>query len=49
MTAHLTSSESRCVVGNTDEEHFLEISRALDGKKARLDCADNEVGRVIAD
>lgn len=49
MTAHLTSSESRYVVGATGEEHFEEIARELDGKKVRLDCTDNEVGRVVAD
>jgi len=47
MTAHLKSSESRYVVGSTDETHFEEIARELDGKRVRLDCTDNEVGRVV--
>jgi len=47
MTAHLTSSESRYVVGATGEEHFEEIARELDGKHVRLDCTDHEVGRVV--
>ena len=48
MTAHLTGSDSRYVVGSTDEGHFEEIARELDGQHVRLDCTDNEVGRVIA-
>jgi hypothetical protein len=47
MTAYLTNSESRYVVGDTGETHFQEIAQALDGKRVRLDCADNEVGRVV--
>jgi hypothetical protein len=49
MTAHLTGSESRYVVGNTDEAHFVEIAKELDGRRVRLDCTDHEVGRVVAD
>jgi hypothetical protein len=49
MTAYLTSSESRYVVGSTPPEHFDEIAKALDGRKVRLDCADHEVARVVAD
>ena len=49
MTAHLTSSESRYVVGSTDESHFVEIAKALDGRRVRLDCTDDETGRVVAD
>ena len=49
MTAHLTSSTSRYVVGNTDEGHFEEIARLLDGRRVRLDCTDHEVGRVVAE
>lgn len=46
MTAHLTDSDSRYEVGNTDEAHFVEITEALVGKKVRLDCDDAETGRV---
>ena len=49
MTAHLTSSDSRYVVGSTDEAHFQEIAKALDGRRVRLDCSDHEVGRILAD
>jgi phosphoenolpyruvate-protein kinase (PTS system EI component) len=48
MTVHLTNSESRYVVGNTPESHFEEIARELDGKQVRLDCSDNDTGRVVA-
>lgn len=47
MTIHLTNSESRYVVGSTDDAHFEEIAAGLDGKKVRLDCVDHEVGRVV--
>jgi PEP-utilising enzyme, mobile domain len=47
MTAYLTSSDSRYVVGETDDSHFEEIARELDGKRVRLDCTDHEVGRVV--
>lgn len=46
MTAHLTESDSRYEVGNTDESHFLEITEALVGKKVQLNCDDPEAGRV---
>ena len=49
MTAHLTSSSSRYVVGGTDEAHFVEIAEQLDGRRVRLDCTDHEVGRVVAE
>jgi signal transduction protein with GAF and PtsI domain len=49
MTAYLTSSASRYVVGATDEVHFEEIARQLDGRHVRLDCSDHEIGRVVAD
>lgn len=47
MTAHLTNSDSRYVVGDSGDAHFDEIARALDGKRVRLDCTDHEVGRVV--
>src|SRR3978361_1334138 len=46
MTAHLTGSDSRYVVGSTDESHFEEIAKSLDGRHVRLDCTDAAVGRV---
>lgn len=49
MTAHLTTSESRYVVGSTDEAHFEKIAKELDGRRVRLDCSDHEVGRVVAE
>jgi hypothetical protein len=49
LTAHLTTSDSRDVVGNTDEAHFEEIAKELDGRRVRLDCSDHEVGRVVAE
>ena len=47
MTAYLTSSDSRYVVGGSNDDHFAEIVANLDGKKVRLDCADTETGRVV--
>ena len=49
MTAHLTDSDSRYVVGATGDEHFVEIAEKLDGKKVRLDCSDHDTGRVVLD
>ena len=47
MTAHLTKSDSRYVVGSSDAGHFDEIIAELDGKKVTLDCSDHDTGRVI--
>ena len=47
MTAHLTSSESRYVVGATDEAHFEEIREGLEGKRVRLEVDDSDTGRVV--
>lgn len=49
MTAYLTDSDSRYVVGATGEEHFQEITEKLNGKRVRLDCSDQDTGRVILD
>ncbi|QSE90685.1 hypothetical protein JWS13_19685 [Rhodococcus pseudokoreensis] len=46
MTAYLTESDSRYVVGNTDDSHFDEIAQSLIGKTVQLNCDDAEVGRV---
>ena len=37
------------VPGETDEAHFSEIVKALDGRQVSLDCSDPETGRVVAD
>jgi hypothetical protein len=47
MTAHLTASESRYVVGHAGDEHFAEIIAQLDGKSVTLDCSDPETGKVV--
>lgn len=47
MTAYLTDSESRYEVGSTDDGHFDEIVKALDGKRVRLRCTDDEFGEVL--
>ncbi|HEY3650673.1 MAG TPA: PEP-utilizing enzyme [Streptosporangiaceae bacterium] len=47
MTAHLTSSESRYEVGNTDDAHFVEIAKELEGRTVALDCTDSETGKVV--
>ena len=49
MTAGLVDSTSRYVPGETDEAHFEEIVKALDGRQVSLDCSDPETGRVVAD
>jgi len=47
MTAHLTASDSRYVVGDTDDSHFEEIRQGLEGKRVRLEVSDSETGRVV--
>lgn len=47
MTAHLTASDSRYEVGNTDDSHFEEIRTGLEGKRVRLQVDDSETGRVV--
>jgi hypothetical protein len=47
MTAYLTSSSSRYVVGDPGDEHFAEIIKELEGKKVTLDCSDHDTGKVI--
>jgi len=47
MTAYLTGSESRYVVGDPGDEHFAEIISELEGKKVTLDCSDHDKGKII--
>ena len=47
MTAHLTASDSRYEVDNTDDSHFEEIRTGLEGKRVRLQVDDSETGRVV--
>ncbi|MCB8913098.1 hypothetical protein KUG88_23505 [Rhodococcus rhodochrous] len=47
MTAHLTDSDSRYAVGDTDEAHFIEITKTLVGRTVQLSCDDAEIGRVL--
>jgi hypothetical protein len=49
MTAGLVDSTSRYAAGETDEAHFEEIVKALDGRQVSLDCSDPTTGRVLAD
>ena len=46
MTIGLTDSDSRYQVGSTDDAHFEAIVQRLEGKRVRLDCHDDDVGRV---
>lgn len=47
MTAYLTSSSSRYIVGDAGDEHFAEIIKELEGKTVTLDCSDHDTGKVI--
>ncbi len=47
MTVHLTDSDSRYEVGVSGEAHFQEIIDSLEGKRVRLQCADDETGEVV--
>jgi phosphoenolpyruvate synthase/pyruvate phosphate dikinase len=46
LTIGLTDSDSRYQAGNTDDAHFETIVQRLEGKRVRLDCDDDNVGRV---
>ena len=46
MTIGLTESDSRYQAGNTADAHFEAIVQRLEGKRVRLDCDDDNVGRV---
>ena len=46
MTISLTDSDSRYQAGSTDDAHFEAIVQRLEGKRVRLDCDDDNVGRV---
>jgi len=47
MTAYLTSSSSRYVVGDPGDAHFAEIVAELEGKNVTLDCSDHDTGKVV--
>lgn len=47
MTAYLTATESRYIVGDSGDEHFAAIIAGLDGKNVTLDCSDHDTGKVI--
>ena len=46
MTISLTDSDSRYQAGSTGDAHFEAIVHRLEGKRVRLDCHDDDVGRV---
>ena len=47
MTAYQPDTQTRYVTGGDNNEHFKTMIAALDGKKARLECADQDVGKVL--
>jgi signal transduction protein with GAF and PtsI domain len=47
MTAYQPDVQTRYVTGGDNGEHFKAMIAALDGKKARLECADQNVGKVL--
>jgi hypothetical protein len=49
MTVGLVDSSSRYVPGETDDAHFEEIVKALDGQQVTLDCSDPTTGRILTD
>ncbi len=48
MTAYLTSSDARYVIGGDNDAHFNAVVEALEGKKVEIHADDAEVGRVVA-
>ncbi len=47
MTAYVPEAATRYVTGGDNGEHFKAMIAALDGKKVRLECADQDVGKVV--
>lgn len=46
MTTYLCGSESRYVTGGENAAHFAAVTQALNGKRVRLNCRDQDIGRV---
>lgn len=48
MTAYLTSSDARYVIGGDNDAHFNAVVKALEGKKVEIHADDAEIGKVVA-
>jgi len=48
MTAYLTGSDVRYVIGGDNNDHFNAVVKALDGKKVEIHADDHETGKVVA-
>ncbi len=48
MTAYLPETATRYVTGGDNDAHFKAIIAALDGKSVKLDCTDQEIGRIVS-
>jgi len=48
MTAYLTSSDARYVIGGDNDAHFNAVVKALEGKKVEIHADDAEIGRIVA-
>lgn len=48
MTAYLTDSESRYVIGGDNKSHFEEIVGKLEGKTIEIHADDDETGKIVA-
>ena len=46
MTTYLCGSESRYVTGGENAAHFAAVTQALNGQRVRLNCRDQDIGRV---
>jgi signal transduction protein with GAF and PtsI domain len=48
MTAYLTSSDVRYVIGGDNGAHFNAVVKALEGKRVEIHADDHETGKVVA-
>jgi signal transduction protein with GAF and PtsI domain len=48
MTAYLTSSDARYVIGGDNGAHFDAVVKALEGKQVEIHADDGEIGKVVA-
>jgi hypothetical protein len=47
MTTYLIDGDSRYVTGGDNKKHFATMIEALQGRRVKLDCSNQETGRVI--
>jgi signal transduction protein with GAF and PtsI domain len=47
MTAYQPDQSARYVTGGDNDAHFAEMIAALEGKAVRLECSEQDVGKIV--